>query len=141
MENTINVLQRVLGFHSAVFDAPVTRKHYTSTTGSWGPRYVPPKVNVDKEEDKEKPEFSQTKLKMLELVKKSDVPMTALEISKRMKCCQNHASLTMSAFFKKGWVKRKLINSGRHRWYLYHVEQSKLDAFNKKTQSDAGRGR
>lgn len=141
MENTISVLERILGFHSNVFDAPVTRKHYTSSTGSWGPRYVPPKIIEPSTEAKEKPEFSKTRLKMLDLVKKSDVPITALEISKRMKCCQNHASLTMTAFFKKGWVKRKLINSGRHRWYIYHVEQNKLDSFNKKTQPDAGRGR
>lgn len=141
MENTINVLERILGFHSNVFDAPVTRKHYTSTTGSWGPRYVPPKVHEDRTAGREKPEFSQTRLKMFDLVKKSHKPLTALEISKVMKCCQNHASLTMTAFFKKGWVKRKLISSGRHRWYIYHVEQSKLDSFNKKTQSDAGGSR
>ena len=132
MENTINVLERILGFHSNVFDAPVTRKHYTSSTGSWGPRYVPPKVHDDRTSGREKPEFSQTRLKMLDLVKKSNIPMTALEISKVMKCCQNHATLSMAAFFKKDMVKRKLISSGRHRWFIYYVEQKQLDSFNQK---------
>ena len=133
METTIGTLERILGFHSNVFDAPVTRRHYTSTTGSWGPRYVPPKEPTTRIDNREKPEFSATQMKMLEIVKKSSVAMTALEISKKAKCCHNHASLSMVAFFKKGLVKRKLINSGRHRWYIYHVEQSKLDSFNKAT--------
>lgn len=141
MENTINVLERILGFRSNVFDAPVTRKHYTSTTGSWGPRYVPPKVHADRTVSREKPEFSATQMKMLDLVKKNNIAMTSLEISKKIKCCQNHASLSMHAFFKKGWVKRKLVCSGRHRWYVNYVNEEQLNAFNQKVQSDAGRGR
>lgn len=132
METTIGTLERILGFHSNVFDAHVTRRHYTSTTGSWGPRYVPPKepkVRIDK---REKPEFSATRMKMLEIVKKSSTAMTSVEISKKIKCCQNHATLSMAAFFKKDMVKRKLISSGRHRWFIYYVEQKQLDSFNQK---------
>ena len=133
IENTHNYLATVFGYPMHLPNAPTTRRHYTSTTGSWGPRYVPPKEPTARVDNRKKPEFSATQMKMLEIVKKSSVAMTALEISKKAKCCHNHASLSMVAFFKKGFVKRKLINSGRHRWYIYHVEQIRLDSFNKAT--------
>ena len=127
MENTIRHLESVLGFTMPSLDAPVTRRHYTSKTGSWGPRYVQPKI-VERVVVKNKKEFSETQEKMLEIVKRSKTALTSLEISKKIKCCQNHASLTMTAYFRKGIVSRKKVNSGRHRWFIYFTSEEQLNA-------------
>ena len=126
MENAISHLNAVLGFNTSVLDAPTTRRHYINNAGSWGPRYVPPKI-VERKVKLKTNEFSDTQMKMLALVKKSKEPITSLKISKKMKCCQNHASLTMAKFFKKCMVDRKKVSSGRHRWYEYFIKQEKQD--------------